>query len=75
MRASPSVLIQVSPRHDKVAIPGETSARHGRNQTSADEIQRAVFKVSRSHAAVGETDDGIASTLPRKLGIGKYACG
>jgi len=54
---------------------GQRSASHALEDVSADEIHRAVSKISGLYGDVHETDDWIASTLPRKLGIGKNAGG
>jgi nicotinamidase-related amidase len=53
----------------------DASASHALEDVSADEIHRAVSKISGLYGDVHETDDWIASTLPRKLGIGKNAGG
>jgi len=44
---------------------------HARDDVSADEIHRAVSKISGLYGEVYETTDWITSTLPRKLGVGK----
>lgn len=62
-------------RNHKVAIQCDASAGHALEEMSADQIHRAVSKVSGLYADVHETDDWIASTLSRKLGIGKNAGG
>ena len=52
-------------RSHKVTYPCDASAGHVLEEVSADDIHRAVC----------ETDDWIASTLPRTLGIGNNAGG
>jgi hypothetical protein len=42
---------------------------------SADDVHRAVAKISGVYGEVYETTEWIASTLPRKLGNGKQAGG
>ena len=62
-------------RNLKVTYLCDASASHALEDVSADEIHRAVSKISGLYGDVYETDDWIASTLPRKLGIGKNAGG
>jgi nicotinamidase-related amidase len=62
-------------RNHKVAYLCDASASHAREDVSAEEIHRAVSKISGLYGDVHETDDWIASTLPPKLGIGKNAGG
>jgi hypothetical protein len=45
------------------------------NHMSADDVHRAVSRISGLYGEVYETTDWIASTLPRKLGYGKNAGG
>jgi hypothetical protein len=51
------------------------SASHALDDIPAEQIHRAVSKISGLYGEVYETTDWIASTLPRKLGIGKNASG
>jgi hypothetical protein len=69
-----STLIDAFHRNHKVTYLRNASASHALD-VSAAEIHRAVSKISRLYGDVHETDDWIASTLPRKLGIGKNAGG
>jgi hypothetical protein len=62
-------------RNHKVSYLRNASASHALEDVSADEIHRAVSKISGLYGDVHEKDDWIASTLPRKLGIGKNAGG
>jgi hypothetical protein len=71
----PSMLIDALPRSHKVTYLWDASARPALEDVSADAIHRAVSKISGLYADVYGTDDWIASTLPRKLGIGKNAGG
>jgi len=70
-----STLIDAFHRNHKVTYLCDASASHALEDVSADEIHRAVSKISELYGDVYETDDWIASTLPRKLGIGKNAGG
>jgi nicotinamidase-related amidase len=70
-----STLIDAFHRNHKVTYLCDASASHALEDVSADEIHRAVSKMSGLYGDVHETDDWIASTLPRKLGIGKNAGG
>ena len=67
------MLIDALPRNHKVTYLCDASASHALED--ADEIHRAVSKISGLYADVYKTDDWIAFTLPRKLGIGKNAGG
>jgi nicotinamidase-related amidase len=70
-----STLIDAFHRNHKVTYLCDASASHALDDVSADEIHRAVSKISGLYADVYETADWIASTSPRKLGIGKNAGG
>jgi nicotinamidase-related amidase len=70
-----STLIDAFHRNHKVTFLCDASASHALEDASAEEIHRAVSKISGLYADVYGTDDWIASTLPRKLGIGKNAGG
>lgn len=64
-----------SHRHYKVTGLYDASACHGPEKVLVGEIRRDVSNISGLSADVYQTDDWIASTLPRKLGIGKNAGG
>ena len=70
-----STLIDAFHRNQKVTYLCDASASHALENVSADEIHRAVSKISGLYGDVYETTDWIASTLPRKLGVGKNASG
>jgi nicotinamidase-related amidase len=70
-----STLIDAFHRNHKVSYLSDASASHALEDVSADEIHRAVSKISGIYGEVYETTDWIASTLPRKLGNGKNASG
>jgi nicotinamidase-related amidase len=70
-----STLVDAFHRNHKVTFLCDASASHALEEVPADEIHRAVSKISGLYGEVNETDDWIASTLPRKLGIGKNAGG
>jgi nicotinamidase-related amidase len=70
-----STLIDAFHRNHKVTYLCDASASHALEEVSADEIHRAVSKISGLYGDVYETDTWIASTLPRKLGIGNNAGG
>jgi hypothetical protein len=68
-----SILIDAFHRDHKVTYLRNALASHAFEDVSANEIHRAVSKRSGLYGDVHETDDWIASTLPRKLVIGKNA--
>jgi len=70
-----STLVDAFHRNHKVTFLCDASASHALEEVPADEIHRSVSKISGLYGDVHETDDWIASTLPRKLGIGKNAGG
>jgi nicotinamidase-related amidase len=70
-----STLVDASHRNHKVTFLCDASASHALEEVPADEIHRTVSKISGLYGDVYETDDWIASTLPRMLGIGKNAGG
>ena len=70
-----STLIDAFHRNHKVIYLCDASASHALDDIPADQIHRAVSKISGLYGEVYETTDWIASTLPRKLGIGKNASG
>jgi nicotinamidase-related amidase len=70
-----STLIDAFHRNHKVTYLCDASASHALDDVSADEIHRAVSKISGLYGEVYETTDWITSTLPRKLGVGKNAGG
>jgi nicotinamidase-related amidase len=70
-----STLIDAFHRNHKVTYLCDASASHALEEVPADEIHRAVSKISGLYGDVYETDDWIASALSRKLDIGKNAGG
>jgi len=70
-----STLIDAFHRNHKVTYLCDASASHALDDVSADEIHRAVSKISGLYGEVYETTEWIDATLPRKLGIGKNAGG
>ncbi|THD75388.1 MAG: isochorismatase family protein [Bradyrhizobium sp.] len=70
-----STLIDAFHRNHKVTYLSDASASHALEDVSADEIHRAVSKISGLYGEVYETTDWIASTLPGKLGNRKNAGG
>lgn len=70
-----STLIDAFHRNHKVAYLWDASASHALDDMSADDVHRAVSRISGLYGDVHETADWIASTLPRKLGYGKNAGG
>jgi nicotinamidase-related amidase len=70
-----STLVDAFHRNHRVTYLCDASASHALDEMSADEIHRAVAKISGLYGEVYETADWIASTLPRKLGQGKNASG
>ena len=50
-------------------------ASHALDEMPADDVHRAISKISGIYAEVFETDDWIEQTLPRNLGYGKNAGG
>jgi nicotinamidase-related amidase len=70
-----STLIDAFHRNHKATYLSDASASHALEDVSADEIHRAVSKISGLYGDVYETNDWITSTLPRKLRVGKNAGG
>jgi nicotinamidase-related amidase len=70
-----STLIDAFHRNHKVGYLWDASASHALDDMSADDVHRAVSRISGLYGDVYETADWIASTLPRKLGNGKKAGG
>jgi nicotinamidase-related amidase len=70
-----STMIDAFHRNHKVAYLSDASASHALDDMSADDIHRAVSRISGLYGDVYETAEWIASTLPRKLGNGKHAGG
>ena len=66
-----STLIDAFHRKHKVTYLCDASASHALDDMSADEVHRAVSRISGLYGEVYETTDWIAATLPRKLGNGK----
>jgi hypothetical protein len=67
--------LPVAYRNHRVTFLCDASASHALDDMSADEIHRAVSKISGLCGEVYETTDWIASTLSRKLGQEKNASG
>jgi hypothetical protein len=55
-------------RNHKATYLSDASASRALDEMSADDVHRAVSKISGIHGDVYETTDWIASSLPRKLG-------
>ncbi|MDP1585335.1 MAG: isochorismatase family protein [Bradyrhizobium sp.] len=70
-----STMIDAFHRNHEVAYLCDASASHALDDMSADDVQRAVSRISALYGDVYETADWIASTLPRKLGNGRNAGG
>jgi nicotinamidase-related amidase len=70
-----STMIDAFHRNHQVTYLCDASASHTLEDMPADEVHRAVSKISGLYGEVYETTDWIASTLPRKLGQGKNAGG
>jgi nicotinamidase-related amidase len=62
-------------RNHKVAYRSDASASHAPDDMPADDVQRAVSRVSALYGDVYETADWIASAIPRKLRNGRNAGG
>lgn len=73
--ACPSALIDAFHRNHKVTYLSDASASHALDDMPADDVHRAVSRISGLYGDVYETPDWIASTLSRKLGYGKNAGG
>jgi nicotinamidase-related amidase len=70
-----STMIDAFHRNHKVTYLCDASASHTLDDMPAHETHRAVCRISGLYGEVHETADWIASTLPRKLGLGKNAGG
>jgi hypothetical protein len=70
-----STSIDAFRRNHKVTYLCDASASHTLDDMPAHETHRAVCRISGLYGEVYETADWIASTLPRKLGLGKNAGG
>jgi len=70
-----STSIDAFHRNHRLTYVCDASASHALEDVPAGEIHRAVSKISGLYGEVYETTDWIASTLPRKLGVGKNAGG
>lgn len=70
-----STLIDAFHRNHKITYLSDASASHALDDMSADEVHRAVSRISGLYGEVYGTTDWIASTLPRKLGNGNHAGG
>ena len=70
-----STMIDGFHRNHKVTYLCDASASHALDEMPAEEVHRAVSKISGVYADVFETADWIQQTLPRKLGNGRHAGG
>jgi nicotinamidase-related amidase len=70
-----STLIDAFHRNHRVTYLCDASASHALEDVPADEIHRTVSKISGLYGDVYETTDWIASTVPRKRGVGQNAGG
>ena len=70
-----STMIDAFHRNHKVSYLCDASASHALDDMPADDVHRAVSRISGLYGDVYETTDWIASTLPRKLGNGNNAGG
>jgi nicotinamidase-related amidase len=70
-----STLVDAFHRNHRVTYLCDASASHALDDLSADEIHRAVARISGLYGEVHETADWIEQTRPRKLGQGKNASG
>ena len=70
-----STLIDAFHRNHKVTYLCDASASHSLEDMPAEEVQRAVSRISGVYADVCETTDWIAATSPRKLSNGTNARG
>jgi len=70
-----STLIDAFHRNHKVTYLCDASASHALDDMPADDVHRAVAKISGVYADVFETDLWIEQTLPRRLGNGRHAGG
>ena len=70
-----STMVDAFHRNHKVTYLCDASASHTLEDMPAVDVHRAVSKISGLYGEVYETNDWIASTLPRKLGQGKNAGG
>jgi nicotinamidase-related amidase len=70
-----STLIDAFHRNHKVTYLSDASASHALEDVPADEIHRAVSKISGLYCDVYETNDWIASIQPRRLGKGNNVGG
>ena len=70
-----STLIDAFHRNHRVTYLCDASASHALEDVPADEIHRVVSKISGLYGEVYETTDWIASTVPRKRGVGQNAGG
>ena len=70
-----STRIEAFHHNHRVTYLCDASASHALEDVPADEIHRAVSKISGLYGEVYETTDWIASTSPRKLGVGQNAGG
>jgi nicotinamidase-related amidase len=65
-----STLIDAHHRNHKAVFLHDASASHPLDDVSAEDIHRAVTKISGLYGDVYETSEWIAANLPRKFGLG-----
>jgi nicotinamidase-related amidase len=70
-----STLTDAFHRKHKVTYLCDASAGHAPEDISADDVHRAVSKISGIYGEVHETAEWITSSFPRKLGNGRNAGG
>jgi nicotinamidase-related amidase len=70
-----STLVDAYHRSHKVTYLADASASHALDDVAAHDVHRAVSKICGLYGDVHETNEWIASTLPRKLGSGKNTGG
>ena len=68
-------LIEAFHRNHRATYLSDASASHALEDVPADEIHRAVSKISALYCEVIETEEWIASTQSRRLGKGNNAGG
>jgi nicotinamidase-related amidase len=70
-----SSLIDAFHRKHEVTYLCDASASHALDEMAAEDVHRAVSKISGVYAEVCETAEWIAATTPRRLGHGKQIDG
>jgi nicotinamidase-related amidase len=63
-----STLVDAHHRNHKATFLCDASASHALDDVSAEDVHRAVSKITGLYGDVYETSEWIAATLPRKLG-------